>query len=107
MTAPNSVEPSSAFQQESDIEALRCELAECRRQQAAMAELLRESREHQAATSEVLSVISRSPNEVQPVLDTIAATAQRLCEGSRAQIFIERNARFELAAGGLGIGRRR
>ena len=48
---------------------------------------LQDSLDRQTATSEVLGVISRSPNEVQPVLDTIMATAQRLCQAERAIVW--------------------
>jgi GAF domain-containing protein len=55
---------------------------------------LQQALEYQTATSDVLNVISRSPSEVQPVLDVIIETAVRLCEADFGTIAQESNGRF-------------
>jgi hypothetical protein len=48
---------------------------------------LSEAREQQAATAEILRVISSTPRELQRVFAEIAASAARLCDAYDAGIF--------------------
>src|SRR5262249_47440820 len=49
---------------------------------------LRETLEQQTATGEVLRVISQSPTDVVPVLDAVAAAAERFCGADNASLIL-------------------
>jgi signal transduction histidine kinase len=55
---------------------------------------LSESLEHQTATSEVLQVISRSPGELNPVFQTILASATRICDAQFGLLVLYENGGF-------------
>src|SRR3982074_1674728 len=59
---------------------------------------LSESLQFQTATSEVLKVISSSPDSLQPVLDGIVSTARELCGTDTSTIFLLSEGKFKIAA---------
>ena len=58
----------------------------------------KEALEQQTATSEILHVISRSRTDVQPVFDTIAAAALKLCHAGSAIVFTSDGVLLHIAA---------
>ncbi len=58
----------------------------------------KEALEQQIATSEILRVISQSQTDVQPVFDTIAAGAQKLCRATVTNVFTFDGELIHLAA---------
>ena len=64
---------------------------------------LAEALQQQTATSDILRVIASSPTDIQPVLDTVAENAARLCNANETQIFRFDGAVLRLAANYGGV----
>src|SRR6516164_5440867 len=66
---------------------------------------LSESLEQQTAISEILRVISNSPSDVQPVLNSVAEHAARICQAQYTDIFIVEGDALRVVSGFGEIGR--
>ena len=65
---------------------------------------LRESLEQQTATADILSVISKSPTSVQPVLEAVAKAAVRFCGAADAAIGLRDGDSWVATAHEGGVG---
>jgi GAF domain-containing protein len=76
---------------EQELESCRRELAEARKQ-------LLEALEQQAATSEVLQVISSSPRQLESVFEVMLEHATRICEARFGALYLREGDAYRLEA---------
>jgi len=82
---------------EKKLDARTRELAEARTQLAEARGHLSEALERQTATSEVLQVISSSPNQLEPVFRTILVNATRICDANFGNLYLRDEQGFRIA----------
>jgi two-component system NtrC family sensor kinase len=78
--------------------AARVAIADLQEQVAALTRELKEAREQQTATSEVLQVISSSSGELAPVFESLLASAKHLCGAEFGIILLREGDGFRIVA---------
>jgi two-component system NtrC family sensor kinase len=77
---------------------VRISTTDHQKQVAALTRELREAREQQTATSEVLQVISQSSGKLEPVFKAMLENATRICDASHGVMFLCEGKGFRTAA---------
>jgi GAF domain-containing protein len=81
-----------------EVTALRDRIASLTHENAELQEALAQGSYREAATGEILRIISRSPADVQPVFDAVAESAARLCEAFDSSIWRRDGDSFKIVA---------